>query len=221
MSNYQSSVTPVNSNQWIFLNQQFTWISCKSSVITPDLLPALASRLMTSCCHYPGLSFEISAVPISRSRPSNSTATRRHCQPIKYDSLHAFSSSMLLFLRPSTFPSPPGRRRFTKLHHFTSQSVSAELPPPASGLHGGTFPCRHPSITKISPQSPSANYHISSAVTHVIITASTRLRLMEITYSFLFFIINVIKHLDLIKTQTDIQQTDTTRLLNHYNSESS
>lgn len=73
---------------------------------------------------------------------------------------------------------PPShhRRRFTKLHHFTSQSVSAEPPPPpASGLHGGTFPCRRPSITKISPWSPSANYHISSAVTHVIITASTRL----------------------------------------------
>lgn len=173
---------------------------------------------MTSCCHYPGLSFEISAGHVHPTAQRHAVTVT----PIKYDSLHAFSSSMLLFLRPSTFPSPPGHRRFTKLHHFTSQSVSAEPPPPpASGLHGGTFPCRRPSITKISPWSPSANYHISSAVTHVIITASTRLRLMEITYSFLFFIINVIKHLDLIKTQTDIQQTDTTRLLNHYNSESS
>lgn len=170
---------------------------------------------MTSCCHYPGLSFEISAGHVH-------PTAQRHAVTVSLSNMIPY---MPLVHPCCSFCAPPPshhRRRFTKLHHFTSQSVSAEPPPPpASGLHGGTFPCRRPSITKISPWSPSANYHISSAVTHVIITASTRLRLMEITYSFLFFIINVIKHLDLIKTQTDIQQTDTTQLLNHHNSESS
>lgn len=124
---------------------------------------------MTSCCHYPGLSFEISANHVHPTAQRHAVTVT----PIKYDSLHAFSSSMLLFLHPSTFPSP------SQIHQASSfyQPIcfSRATPPPASGLHGGTFPCRRPSITKISPWSPSANYHISSAVTHVIITASTRL----------------------------------------------
>ena len=88
-------------------------------------------------------------------------AAQRHASTvhIKYDSLPAISSSMLLFSRPSTFPSPPGHRRFTELHHFISPSVSAEPPPPNTtsvwtpwgDVSMLTLRAGRPSITKISP----------------------------------------------------------------------